>query len=293
MILTIHILHSGISKLNKDKIIIQVIGNYGQLRRKEDVLLTQLTPRLILLRDTLRTSATAYLIHPYHKSILLFPDMMMSKSKNNELKFSIQNLIDTKTTPPSSEKKDKGITNSTTNRSLKRIVIESESSSTLLPRPIPLLKPKMLHPCWSFLSPTTNKNASNGNIPFNSSLIFLNKMNQVWQQIQRSQISPSITTTASSTTENDDVSDEDIYMDTSLSSIRRHNELDDDDDEVDDEEEEEDEEEEGECSTSTGDKHNTILNSEENDKLKNYPCTQCGKVKILNLLFASNPCSSL
>ncbi len=212
---------------------------------------------------------------------------MMSKSKNNELKFSIQNLIDT--TTPSCEKKDKGITNSTTNCTLKRIVIESESSpsitSSSIPRPIPILKPKIPHPCWSFLSQLTNKNI-NGNIPFNSSLIFLNKMNQVWQQIQRTQISPSITTTASSTTENDDVSDEDIYMDTS-SSIRRHTELDDDDDEeVDDDDE--DEEEEGECTTSTGDKHNTTLNSEENDKLKNYPCTQCGKVKLIIFILIKN-----
>jgi hypothetical protein len=207
----------------------------------------------------------------------------MSKSKNNELKFSIQNLIDTTS---SCEKKEKAITNPTINRSLKRLVIESESSSSssLLPRPIPLLKPKMLHPCWSFLSPSANKN-SNGNIPFNSSLIFLSKMNQVWQQIQRSQISPSITTTASSTTENDDVSDEDIYMDTSLSSIRRNNELDDDDEEEIGEDEDEDEEEEGECSTSTCDKQIPTLNSEENDKLKNYPCTQCGKVK-LNFYFS-------
>jgi hypothetical protein len=224
----------------------------------------------------------------------------MSKSKNNELKFSIRNLIDT--TAPSCEKKDKEISNSTTNHSLKRMVIESESSSLSslsIPRPIPLFKPKIPHPCWSFLSQLTNKNI-NGNIPFNSSLIFLNKMNQFWEQIQRTQISPSITTTTttSSTTENDDVSDEEIYMDTSSSSIHRHIELDDDDEEEeeidddDDEEEEndddEDEEEEGECSTSTGDKHNTTSNSEENDKLKNYPCTQCGKVKLIGFLFHSN-----
>jgi hypothetical protein len=202
----------------------------------------------------------------------------MSKSKNNELKFSIRNLIDT--TTPSCEKKDKGIENSIITHSLKRRVIESESSIPSIPRPIPLLKPKIPHPCWSFLSQFSNKNV-NGNIPFNSSLIFLNKMNQVWEQIQRTQISPSITTTASSTTENDDVSDEDIYMDTSSSSIRRHPGLEDDDDEEEEVEDDEDEEEEGECSTSTGDKHNTTSNSEDNDKLKNYPCTQCSKVKLI------------
>jgi hypothetical protein len=194
--------------------------------------------------------------------------MMMSKSKTNELKFSIRNLIDT-TTTASCEKQDKEIPNSTSNRSLKRLVMEPELSSSI-PRPIPLFKPQIPHPCWSFLSQLANKNTY-GNLPFNSSLIFLSKMNQVWEQMQRTQISPSITTT----TENDDVSDEDIDMDTSSSSIRHHIELDDDD------EEDEDEEEEGECSTSTGDQHNTTSNSEENDKLKNYPCTQCGKVKLI------------
>jgi len=206
---------------------------------------------------------------------------MMSKSKNNELKFSIRNLIDT--TTPSCEKKDKEISNSTTNHSLKRMVIESESSSLSplsIPRPIPLFKPKIPHPCWSFLSQLQTKN-SNGNLPLNSSLIFLSKMNQVWEQIQRTQISPSITTT----TENDDVSDEDVYMDISSSSIHRHTELDDDDEE--EEDDEDDEEEEGECSTSTGDKHNTTSNSEENDKLKNYPCTHCGKVR-LTFIFSIN-----
>jgi hypothetical protein len=213
----------------------------------------------------------------------------MSKSKNNELKFSIRNLIDT--TTPSCEKNDQEISNSTTNHSLKRMVIESESSSSLsslsIPRPIPLFKPKIPHPCWSFLSQLSNKNI-NGNIPFNSSLIFLNKMNQFWEQIQRTQISPSITTTTtSSTTENDDVSDEEIYMDTSSSSIRRHIELDDDDEEEEEiDDDDDDEEEEGECSTSTGDKHNTTSNSEENDKLKNYPCTQCGKVKLIGFFFS-------
>jgi hypothetical protein len=55
LILTILIRHSGSSKLNKDKIIIQVIGNSGQFSRKEDVLLVQLTPRLLLLsRATLQ-----------------------------------------------------------------------------------------------------------------------------------------------------------------------------------------------------------------------------------------------
>jgi hypothetical protein len=192
----------------------------------------------------------------------------MSKSKNSDLKFSIQNLIDL---TPSCQKKDQDVSN----YSLKRIMMETESSSSsaaAIHRPIPLLKPQITHPCWSFLSQLTNKNL-NGNLPFNSSLIILSKMNQVWEQIHRTQISPSI-----KTAENDEISDEDIYMDTS--SIRRHPELDiDDDDEDEDEVDDEEDDEEGECSTSTGDKNNTTSNSEENDKLKNYPCTQCGKVK--------------
>lgn len=202
----------------------------------------------------------------------------MSKSKTNQLKFSIQNLIDTPTVCDKSEKN---------NHALKQLLTTSESS---ISRPIPLLKPKLPHPCWPFLTQSMNKNL-NANLPFNSSLIFLNKMNQVWEQIQRTQISPSIITTASSTTENDDVSDEDIYMDTS-SSLQRHSNLVDDDDEIEDEDEEEDDddEEEGECSTSTGEKHNTTSNSDETDKLKTYPCTHCGKVRFprfLHLLFSN------
>ena len=208
----------------------------------------------------------------------LFLDPNMSKSKTDQLKFSIQNLIDTST---SCEKSEKNKSISQSNHALKQLLTTSESS---ISRPIPLLKPKIPHPCWSYLAQSTNKNL-NANLPFNSSLIFLSKMNQVWEQIQRTQISPSITTTASSTTENDDVSDEDIYMDTS-SSLRRHPVLVDDDDEIedDDEDEEDDEEEEGECSTSTGEKHNTTSNSEETDKLKNYPCTHCGKVRFNSFL---------
>lgn len=207
---------------------------------------------------------------------------MISKSENNQLKFSIRNLIETTATTSSScEKTEKSKSNSIVNRSLKNMTAESDitsSSSSLMSHPIPLVKPKVPpHPCWSFLSQFANKN-SHGTLPISSSLLFLNKMNQVWQQMQRAQISPSITTVTSSTTENDDVSDEDTCMDTSSSSIRRHNELDDEDDEE-IEDDEDDEEEEGECTTSTGDgKHDTALNSEENDKLKNYPCTQCGKV---------------
>ena len=216
---------------------------------------------------------------------MLFPDMMISKSENNGLKFSIRNLIETTTS--SYERREKEKANSTANLPLKRIVIESESpsSSSLLsssiPRPAPLFKPKMPHPCWSFLSQIENRKL-NGNIQFNSSLIFLSKMSQIWQQMQRTQILPSIVTKAKSTTENSNVSDDDIYMDMSSSSMHRHNEIDntdDGDDEIMDNDDEE-ELEEGECSTSTDDKHHITLNSEENDKLKNYPCTQCGKVKI-------------
>ena len=209
----------------------------------------------------------------------------MSKSKNAELKFSIQNLIDTKTTttPSSSfscEKASTDLVRPSTNRSLKRVVINAETSS--ISRPIPIFKPKLPHPCWSYLSQLQTK-SSNGNLPFNSPLIFLSKMNQVWEQIQRTQISPSIATTTT-TTENDDVSDEDVYMDMSSSSSSRRRRTipgnnDEDDDEIDDEEvDEEEEEEEGECSTSTGDKNNTTSNSDDHDKLKTYPCTQCGKV---------------
>ena len=198
----------------------------------------------------------------------------MSKSKTNELKFSIQNLIDS---TPSRPNKDQNVSN----HSLKRIIMASESSTAGIPRPIPLLKPKIPpHPCWSFLSQLANKTPS-GNLPFNSSLILLSKMNQVWEQIHRTQISPSILTT-----ENDEISDEEICMDTS--SIRRHRalDIDDDDDEEDEEEDEdEDDDEEGECSTSTGEKNNTTSNSEEHDKLKNYPCTQCGKVKEKMFVF--------
>ena len=211
----------------------------------------------------------------------------MSKSKNNQLKFSIQNLIDTTTTTTSPsiatttcyEKSEKDKSHSTTNHTLKHLLTASESS---IVRPIPFLKPKIPHPCWSFVPQSMNKNL-NANLPFHSSLIFLSKMNQVWEQIQRTQISPSITTTASSTTtENDDVSDEDIYMDTS-SSLPRHPELEDEDDDDDD-----DEEEEGECSTSTGEKHDTTSNSEETDKLKNYPCAHCGKVRFNPLVSLSS-----
>jgi hypothetical protein len=98
-------------------------------------------------------------------------------------------------------------------------------------------------------------------------------MNQIWEQIQRAQISPSIPT------ENEDVSDED------RSSIHHDIEIEDDvDDEAEAEEEEEEEEDEeddeGECSSSGGDKLNPSSNSDENDKLKNYPCTHCGKVRL-------------
>ena len=74
-------------------------------------------------------------------------------------------------------------------------------------------------------------------------------------------------------------------MDTSL---RAPIGLDDDEDE-DDDDDDDDDEGAGECSSSGGgvDKHhpaiNTTSNSDENDKLKNYPCTQCGKVESNSL----------
>jgi len=203
----------------------------------------------------------------------------MSKTKNNELKFSIQNLIDT----TSREKTEKGISipstgirHPQTNRSLKRLVTEPQTP--IIRRPIPIMNHKTPHPCWSFLTQLTNKN-SNGTLPLNSSFIFLSKMSQVWEQIQRTQISSSTTTT-----ENDDVSDEDIDLDTS--SIRHDIEIEEEDDD-DDDEEEDDDDDEGECSSSGGDKLNPSSNSEENDKLKNYPCTHCGKVR-LTFIFSIN-----
>ena len=230
---------------------------------------------------------------PTHR-LCLFPDMIMSKSTNNELKFSIRNLIDT--APQTRESKEKGIRNLSNgtyppsiSRSSKHGMIDSDSSS--IARPIPLFKPNMPaktpHPCWSFFSQLTNKQHPHGNLPINSPLVFLSKMNQVWEQIQRAQMSPVITSTTNSTTttstsspaENDDNSDEDIYMDTSVGPHVPLGEEDDDDDDDDDD----DEEEAGECSSSGGDKHhpliNTTPNSDDNDKLKTYPCTQCGKVR--------------
>jgi hypothetical protein len=188
----------------------------------------------------------------------------MSKTKNNELKFSIRNLIDTTSCEKVENGQSNGVRHPQTNRSLKRLVTEPQRP--LIRRPIPLINPKTPHPCWSFLTQLTNK-TSNGTFPSNSPLLFLNKMNQIWEQIQQTQISPSIPT------ENDDISDED------LSSIHHDIEIEDDEEEE-EEEEEEDEDDEGECSSSGGDKLNPSSNSDENDKLKNYPCTHCGKVRL-------------
>ncbi|CAF1414659.1 unnamed protein product [Adineta steineri] len=190
----------------------------------------------------------------------------MSKTKNTELKFSIQNLIDTTTSCENNQQRiSTDICHTQANLSLKRLVIEPQGP--LIRRPIPLLNYKIPHPCWSFLSHISNKNPM-GSLPLDSPLILLSKMNQVWEQMQRTQISPS------TTTENYDVSDEDIDIDTS--SIRHDIENEDD---VDDDEDEEINDE-GECSSSGGDnnKLKSSSNSEENDKLKTYPCTQCGKI---------------
>jgi hypothetical protein len=187
----------------------------------------------------------------------------MSKTKNNELKFSIRNLIDTTSCDKVEKEQSNGVRHPQTNRSLKRLVTEPQTP--LIRRPIPIMNPKAPHPCWSFLTQFTNK-TSNGTFPLNSSLVFLSKMSQIWEQIQRKQVSPSIPT------ETDDVSDED------LSSIHHDIEIDDDDEE--EEEVDDDDDDEGECSSSGGDKLNPSSNSEENDKLKNYPCTHCGKVRL-------------
>ncbi|CAF3282837.1 unnamed protein product [Rotaria sp. Silwood2] len=168
----------------------------------------------------------------------------MSRTKNDELKFSIRNLIDT----TSCGKKEKRISSqlsanchSQTNHSSKRLVIEAQTP--LICRPIPIANDKFPHPCWSFLSQLANKN-SPGNLPLHSSLIFLSKMSQVWEHIQRTQISPSITT------ENDNVSDEDTDMDTS--SLHHDIEIEDDDDEEKEEEDDDDDDDAGECSSSSG-----------------------------------------
>jgi hypothetical protein len=147
----------------------------------------------------------------------------MSKAKNNELKFSIRNLIDT-TSP--------GIYRPQTNHSLKRLV--GETQTPLIRRPVPVINNKNPpHPCWSFLSQIANKN-----LPLNSSLIFLSK---IWEQISTPETTDKI-------------------------------EIEDDDD---------DDEEEDECSSISDDKLNPSSNSEENDKLKTFPCTQCGKVRFI------------
>jgi hypothetical protein len=174
----------------------------------------------------------------------------MSKTKNNELKFSIRNLIDITSTEKNEKRISNGIRRPPTNHPLKRLVVETQTP--LIRRPVPMINQKTPHPCWSFLSQLANKNP-NGNLPLNSSLIFLSK---IWEQIQRTQIS---------TPENEDGSDEDIELHQDI-------EIEDDDEE---------EEEEDECSSNDDDKLNPSSNSEETDKLKTYPCTQCGKVRLI------------
>ena len=194
----------------------------------------------------------------------------MSKSKNNELKFSIRNLIDTNAGENNSSQST-GVHHPPSHRSLKRLVNEPQQLPSIR-RPIPILNPKIPHPCWSFLTQLTNKAvAANGTFPLNSSLIFLSKMSQVWEQIQQTQISPSIPT------ENDDASEEDT------SSIHHDAEIEEEEEDEEEEDEDEDDAEAGECSSSGGDKLNPSSNSEENDKLKTYPCTHCGKVRSSRL----------
>ncbi len=189
----------------------------------------------------------------------------MSKSKNNELKFSIRNLIGTTSCEKPEKSQANGIHHPQSHRSLKRLV--TEPATSFIRRPIPIINQKTPHPCWSFLTQLTNKNA-NGSFPFNSSLMFLSKMSQAWEEMQRTQILPSFTT------DKDEASDaEDIDLDTT--SIRQ--------DTDDEEEEEEDDDDEGECSSS-GDKLNPSSNSDDNEKLKNYPCTHCGKVGLALVL---------
>ena len=203
----------------------------------------------------------------------------MAKTKSNELKFSIQNLIDTTTTTCDKDEQKSSINIQSRQASLplKRFAVEPQRP--LARRPvIPALNQKIPHPYWTFLSQTSNK-YSTGSIPLNSPMLLLNKINQVWEQIHRNQISSlSTATTAAAPTavtiENDQTSDDDIDME--ASSVQHEIEIEDDDDNEDDD----DEAEEGECSSSGGlcKKLKLLPNSDENDKLKTYPCTQCGKV---------------
>ncbi|CAF1560451.1 unnamed protein product [Adineta ricciae] len=204
----------------------------------------------------------------------------MAKTKSNELKFSIQNLIDTTTATCDKIEQKSSIDTQRLQASLplKRFAVEPQRPLARRPA-IPALNQKIAHPYWTFLSQTSNKYPT-GSIPLNSPMILLNKINQVWEQIHRNQISSlsTITTTVAPTAvliENDQTSDDDIDME--ASSVQHEIEIEDDDD---DNEDDDDEAEEGECSSSGGlaKKLKPSPNSDENDKLKTYPCTQCGKI---------------
>ncbi|UJR22596.1 hypothetical protein I4U23_025640 [Adineta vaga] len=210
----------------------------------------------------------------------------MSKTKSNELKFSIRNLIDTTTTTTSTTTCDKNgqklspdTPYSQNNLPLKRLVIEPQRP--LACRPIPNLNHKSTppHPYWTFFSQISNKNPI-GTLPMNSPLVLLSKINQVWAQIQRNQISSLSSSSTTAVKENNDISDEDTEMDTL--SVRNEIEIEDnveEEEEEEDDDEDDDDDEEGECSSSgIANKFKTSSNSEENDKLKTYPCTQCGKI---------------
>ena len=190
----------------------------------------------------------------------------MSKTKNNELKFSIQNLInrtsygrkETDRSNPSH-----GICHSSKNRFSKRLDTEIQTSMTR--HPVPIISNKTFHPYWPFLSQLTSKN-SGGNSSLQHYLIFLSKMNQFWERIQRTQISSSVIKEHGYDSNKD--------MDADTISMDHDIEPENDDDEKKDDGE-------GEYFSIADKKFSTSSNSNENDKLKNYPCTQCGKVRFV------------
>lgn len=179
----------------------------------------------------------------------------MSKTKSNELKFSIRSLIDTTTRDSSSRWTPSDVHHSPINLPCKRPAAEPQRP--LARRPAPLLHSKTPHPFWPFLTQLSSKTPV-GALPVHSPMALLSKVNQVWEQLYRTQV----TTAPTDTGDNDVSSDEDTDMETS--SVQP--DLDGDDD--------------GECSSSGGaEQLQSSFNSEEHDKLKTYPCTHCGKVR--------------
>jgi hypothetical protein len=185
----------------------------------------------------------------------------MSKATNSELKFSIQSLITTTASKNSRQCIPSDSHHSQTSLPWKRATVEP--SRPLARRPIPVLNPRMPHPYWPFHANISSKSAS-GTLPLHSPLVLLSKINQVWEQLRRGHVSATATT--STAPDADASSDEETDMETSST----HHEIDVDDEEIN---------EEGECSSSGGGEQlKSFSNSDESDKLKTYPCTECGKV---------------